>query len=118
MNDIGKFLGGILRPASGKGKSICGAPGDFQISRPAESTHSKKACMFSYYWLDFAGCANGGFLFPVGGMQPVGGRPPFQPARNLPDSRTRVRRPSITAGIGLWATPWIRKIISAASPGE
>src|ERR1700719_920882 len=40
-----------------------------------------------------------------------------KPARKGLDSRTRVRTPSITGGIGSCATPRTRKIISAASPG-
>src|SRR6202035_4795028 len=38
-----------------------------------------------------------------------------KPARKGLDSRTRVRTPSITGGIGSCATPRTRKIISAAS---
>src|ERR1700688_500667 len=43
---------------------------------------------------------------------------PTEPARKRLDSRTRVRNPSITAGIGSCGTPRIVKIISVASPGE
>src|SRR5882762_4331510 len=43
---------------------------------------------------------------------------PPKPARNRLDSRTLVRTPSITGGMGSCGTPRIRKIISAASPGE
>src|SRR5271166_2048215 len=39
------------------------------------------------------------------------------PAVKRLDSRTRVRRPSITAGIGLLGMPRTTKIINAASPG-
>src|ERR1700742_5054622 len=46
------------------------------------------------------------------------GSAPAFPARNRLDSRTRVRNPSITAGIAGCSTPRITKIISAASPGE
>lgn len=40
------------------------------------------------------------------------------PTRKGLDSRTRVRRPSMTGGTGSCATPRMTKIISAASPGE
>src|SRR3984893_7420408 len=43
---------------------------------------------------------------------------PTVPARKRVDSRTRVRNPSITAGIGSCGTPRMVKMISAASPGE
>jgi len=43
---------------------------------------------------------------------------PPKPARNRLDSRTLVRTPSITGGMGSCGTPRIRKTISAASPGE
>src|ERR1700676_4203453 len=43
---------------------------------------------------------------------------PAEPAWKRVDSRTRVRNPSITAGIGSCGTPRMVKIISAASQGE
>src|SRR6266705_5306845 len=41
-----------------------------------------------------------------------------KPARNRLDSRTRVRKPSITGGTGSCGTPRTRKMTSAASLGE
>src|SRR6516164_11717279 len=56
--------------------------------------------------------------FAAGTLQPRTDSSPRFPAVKRLDSRTRVRRPSITAGMGSCVTPRITKIIKAASPGE
>src|SRR6516162_8670244 len=56
--------------------------------------------------------------FAAGTLQPRSGSSPRFPAVKRLDSRTRVRRPSITAGTGSCHTPRMTKIIKAASPGE
>src|SRR5438445_13492086 len=59
----------------------------------------------------------GGVFLAAGIEHPLLAGASPKPARKRLDSRTRVRNPSITGGIGSCATPRIRKMTSAASPG-
>src|SRR6516162_3988899 len=96
---------------SGPRREHRGRPESKQVARGKPGA-SESQCAPGYGLLTASGD------FAVGTLQPRTGSSPRFPAVKRLDSRTRVRRPSIAAGMGSCATPWMTKIIKAASPGE